>query len=87
MTSPNPYLAAMTDFVLDRLDAFRAGDQQRIAELDALAPKDPETLAALWSAAFGIAERSLAVIASLDPAEAARTMQSFRDQVDEYRRG
>lgn len=87
MTSPNPYLAAMTDFVLDRLEAFRARDEQRIAELDARAPKDPETLTALWSAAFGIAERSLNVIASRDPEEARRTMQSFRTQVDDYRRG
>ena len=85
MTSPDPDLAAMTEFVLDRLEAWRAGDRERVARMDAMVPKDPDTLAALWSAAFGIAERSLNVIAARDPAEAQRVLQSFREQVEEYR--
>lgn len=79
-------LAQATDLVLDRLEAWRAGNQQEVAEIDARFPHDARWLTAMWSAAFGIAGRTLNVLAELDPAEARKTVQSFREQVEEYRR-
>jgi len=80
-------VADMTELVLDRLEAWRAGDQQRVAAIDAQATKDARTLAALWSAAFGIAERTLNVLATRDRQEAESVLRSYREQVEEYRRG
>ncbi len=85
-TSEGQLIADMTDLVVDRLEAWRAGDSQRVAAIDARAPKDPIALAALYAAAFGIAERTLNVLTARDPAEAQRTLDSFRDQVQELRR-
>ncbi len=42
-------------------------------------------MTAMWSAAFGIAERCYNVIGALDPEELQRTMQSFRKQAEEVR--
>jgi hypothetical protein len=83
--SEQQLIADATDFVLDRLDAWRAGDHEKVAELDAAAPKDPLAMTAMWSAAFGIAERCYNVIGALDPEELQRTMQSFRKQAEEVR--
>lgn len=79
-------IADVTELVLDRLEAWQAGDQGRVAEVDARAPKDGPGLTALWSAAFGIAERTLNVVAARDPAEAERLLRSYREQVEDYRR-
>ncbi len=78
-------VANATETVLDRLEALQLGDTHRVAEIDANTSKDPLTVTALWSAAFGIAERCLNVIRAHDPAEAERVMQSFRDQVRGFR--
>jgi hypothetical protein len=78
-------IADAAELVLDRLVAWRAGDTRRVAEIDASVSKDPRTLSAMWSAAFGIAERCLNVIQSLDPDEEQRTLQSFRDQIQQAR--
>lgn len=78
-------IANAVEVVLDRLEAWRAGDDGRVAEIDARIAKDPQTAAALWSATFGIAERCLNVIQSLDPAAEQRTLRSFRDQIRQYR--
>lgn len=45
-------IADSTELVLDRLEAWLAGDQQRVAQIDAAAPKDTRALAAMWSAAL-----------------------------------
>lgn len=68
----------MTDLVLDRLEAWRTGDQGTLARIDARAPKDARSLAALWSAAFEIAERSLNVLAVQNPSAAADVLEHFR---------
>ena len=79
-------IADSTELVLDRLEAWLAGDQQRVAQIDAAAPKDTRALAAMWSAAFGVAERSLNVMRARDPQDVHDVLQSFREQVEEYRR-
>lgn len=78
-------IAGAVELVLDRLEAWRAGDDRRVAEIDAKISKDPQTAAALWPATFGIAERCLNVIQALNPAEEQRTLQSFRTQIRQYR--
>jgi hypothetical protein len=78
-------IANAVELVLDRLEAWRAGDDRGVAEIDAKIAKDPQTAAALWPAAFGIAERCLNVIQALNPAEEQRTLQSFRTQIRQYR--
>ena len=45
----------MADLVLDRLEAWQAGDQDRVAQIDARMPRDQVSMAALWAAAFGMA--------------------------------
>jgi hypothetical protein len=87
MTVPDDQdlIADAVELVLDRLEAWRAGDDRRVAEIDARISKDPRTATAMWSAAFGIAERCLNVIQALDPAEEQRTLQSFRTQIRQYR--
>ena len=46
-TDDNKLISDMSDLVLDRLEAWRGGDQQRVAELDARAPKEGPGLTAL----------------------------------------
>lgn len=76
----------MTALVLDRLEAWRAGDQGRVAKIDARVSKDQVTMSALWAAAFGIAERTLNVLEDRQPGSAADLIADFRGQLDEYRR-
>lgn len=83
--SPESVVLDMTDLVLDRLEAWRSGDQKSVARLDAGMPRDPVSMAALWSAAFGIAERTLNVLDDRDPGAAAELIADFRGQVDEAR--
>jgi hypothetical protein len=80
-------LADATEVVLDRLDAWEAGDERRVAEIDAQVSRNPTMIEALWSAAFGIAGHTLNVLKESDPSEAERTLRSYREQVAEYRAG
>lgn len=76
----------MTALVLDRLEAWQAGDQDRVARIDARMPKDQVSMSALWAAAFGIAERTLNVLEYREPGSAAALIADFRGQLDEHRR-
>ena len=78
-------MADMTQVVLDRLDAFRAGDMDTVAAIDARTRKDQRTMAALFAAAFGIAGKTLDVLQSVAAPEVAITMASFRAQVNDIR--
>jgi len=80
-TDDSKLISDMGDLVLDRLEAWRGGDQQRVAELDARAPKEGPGLTALWSAAFGIAERTLNVLAAHDPREAETVLRSIASRL------
>ncbi len=76
----------MADLVLDRLEAWQAGDQDRVAQIDARMPRDQVSMAALWAAAFGIAERTLNVLEHREPGSATELITDFRGQLDERRR-
>ncbi len=79
-------IADATDRTLQRLKAWLSGDQLAVAQIDATAPTDPRSLAAMSSVAFGIAGHSLSVIrARGGEREMQDVLQSFQDQVDEYR--
>lgn len=82
-TKPERSLTPAAGLVLERLEAWLAGDQQEVARIDAAAPKDPHALAAMFAAAFGFAERSLNVIRYLDEDELQITLASFREQLSE----
>jgi hypothetical protein len=79
--------ADATELTLNRLDAFRLGDLDRVGQIDTTARKDPVFQAALWSCAFGIAERLLDRLARLDADAADAQMASFREEVAAMRRG
>lgn len=79
-------IADATDRTLQRLKAWLSGDQQAVAQIDATSPKDPRSMAAMWSVAFGIAGHTLSVLrARGGEREMQHVLQSFQDQVDEYR--
>lgn len=76
----------MTELVLDRLEAWRAGDMERVEELDAGAPRDQVAMAALW-AAFGIAERTLEAVERRTPGGATELLAGYRREVEAARNG
>jgi hypothetical protein len=79
--------ADATELILNRLDAFRLGDLDRVGQIDAAARKDPVFQAALWSCAFGVADRLLDRLVALDADAAAAQMASFREEVAAMRHG
>lgn len=87
MDSDERLLADASDLVLNRLEAMLAGDQREVERIDATAPKDPRSQVAMFSAAFGFAERSLNVLRSIDENNFRATLDSFRDQIAQYRHG
>lgn len=85
MGSDERLLANASELVLNRLEAMLAGDQREVERIDASAPNDPQSQVAMFAAAFGFAERSLNVLRSIDEDNFRATLDSFRDQIAEYR--
>ncbi len=84
-TSDERLIADASELVLNRLEAWLEGDQQKVARIDAAAPKDSRSQTAMFAAAFGFAERSLNVLRQLDEDELQSTLDSFRMQIAAYR--
>jgi len=68
-TSDERLIAGASELVLNRLEAWLEGDQQKVARIDAAAHKDSRSQTAMFAAAFGFAERSLNVLRQLDEDE------------------
>ena len=85
MTSPRQTIIDATQLTLDRLSAYERGGNPDTALIDMTARKDPEFLAALWSAAFGVAWQLLDRLTSLDSDAARAQMASFQQELEEFR--
>lgn len=86
MSNPDAQLwATMTEAAIDRVQAWRAGDQQEVAQLDAVQLKSQRALAALWAAGFGMIMEALRVLDEKSPGAGDALIQQWRDELPTIR--
>ncbi len=86
MANPDAQLwATMTEGAINRVEAWRAGDQRKVAAVDTTLPKDQRALAALWAAGFGMIMEALRVLDEKSPGAGNALIQRWRDELPTIR--